>query len=254
MSILMIDVGNTTVDFRIWDQAKNELSNLMRPKTKDDEYKSSSRIKNLLKENNVTVSEIIYVSVVPEWNDVIRALGQSIDVPIYNLRNVVDISNYQFALDDVNKLGADFLSNFIGALNTYNLENGLVLSLGTASTIFVVQDKKFIGTSISPGLETSLDGLINMASLLKNNTYNKSNKLVGKNTVDSINIGSFNGHFYMVTGLVDFFKKHFKVDKVIFTGGISNLFIKEIKELGYIFDEKLIFEGLIEVFKNIKKG
>ncbi|QBQ08098.1 type III pantothenate kinase [Spiroplasma gladiatoris] len=253
MSILLIDIGNSTVDFRIFDDKKKNIIKVFRPSTNDKSYKSSSKLKKKLEELNQNISSIVYCSVVPEWNDIIRALGSSLKIKVYNFRENLVIQKEDFDLNGVENIGADFLANFIAVKNQYNLKNGLVISMGTASTIFLVQNYKFVGVSISPGLETSLKGLFNNASLLKDFLFHKTNAKIGQSTNDAINLGSCNGHFFMIMGLIDHFKKHFIIKSVIFTGGIANIFKEDIKNLDYVFDEQLIFKGILEIYKNIKR-
>ncbi|QGS52330.1 type III pantothenate kinase [Spiroplasma tabanidicola] len=253
MNVLLVDVGNSTVDFRVWNKKTNIMTKIFRPETHEKEFKSSSRLKRKILSKNIGFDEIIYCSVVPEWNDIIRALGQSVGVKVYNFRNELVINNSDFNLEGVENIGADILANFSAVKLKHKLDNVAVISMGTATTIFVVQNKKFQGVSISPGLETSIDGLISKASLLKNFVYAKTNVDIGKTTNDAINLGACNGHFFMIKGLIEYFKTKFTIDKVIITGGIANIFEDDIFELNYTLNEQLIFEGIIEVYKQIKK-
>ncbi|AUM62959.1 type III pantothenate kinase [Spiroplasma monobiae] len=245
MNILLVDIGNTTADFRIWNKETNEIKKIIRPETKDASWRSSSALFKHFQENKIRVDKIIYVSVVPEWNDIIRAFANKLKIDNFNLRSDFDIDKSFFEVDDLSKLGADFISNFYGAIDSYGIENGAIVSMGTASTIAVIENKKFKGTIISPGLKNSLDCLISSAVLLQNNTYEKSNVPYGKNTVDAINIGSFNAHYTMLSSMV----KKLGFDFAIFTGGNSIDFKEEIISDGFIFDEELIFKGLIKFNK-----
>lgn len=249
MKILLVDIGNTTADFRFYDSQEEEFFNLIRLSSKNDINKIEEKIINILNQKQANISKIFYVSVVPEWNDIIRSIGKNLNIEVFNIRNIINLNSNNFELDDTSKLGADFICNYYAARHLYNLKNGLIISMGTATTFALIQNKKFIGTIISSGLITSLDGLINNAALLKDNHYFKSDKLIGKNTIDSINIGIYNTHFLMTTAVVDEMKKNFNIDQVIYTGGNSTFFEQEILNKNYTFNERLIFEGIIKIFK-----
>ncbi|WP_339020679.1 type III pantothenate kinase [Spiroplasma endosymbiont of Atherix ibis] len=245
MKILLIDIGNTTADFRIWDNQANKLTKIIRPLTKDVEWRRSKTLINYFKHNIISFEKIVYVSVVPKWNDILREFASSIGVDIFSLRNDLEINKNDFEIDDINKLGADFISNFYGAIKCYDIKNGVIVSMGTASTIAIIENKKFKGAIICPGLKNSLNCLISSAVLLKDNTYNKSNKKYGTNTVDAINIGAYNAHYTMLSSTV----KKLGFNFAIFTGGNSIDFKDEIINDNFIFDEELIFKGLIELNK-----
>ncbi|AGR42443.1 type III pantothenate kinase [Spiroplasma diminutum] len=245
MKTLLIDIGNTTADFRIWDSKLKILEKIIRPETKDMEWRRSKILSKYFTENNIEFDQIAYVSVVPEWNDILRAFAINMKTNIFNLRSDFKIDKELFEIDDINKLGADFISNFYGALAKYDIKSGVVISMGTASTLAIVENSKFKGAIICPGLKSSLNCLISSAVLLQNNTYEKSNKTYGKNTVDAINFGAYNAHYLMLSSII----RELKFDFAIFTGGNSVFFKEEIQKDNFIFDEQLIFEGLIRFIK-----
>ncbi|WP_342258839.1 type III pantothenate kinase [Spiroplasma endosymbiont of Dioctria linearis] len=245
MKILLVDIGNTTADFRLWNKETDELKKIIRPETKDAKWRRSKVLSKYFLDNNIEIDKISYVSVVPEWNDIMRAFANNIGVAISNLRDDYDIESELFKVDNINKLGADFISNFYGAMDNYEIKNGAIISMGTTSTIAIIENKEFKGTIICPGLKNSLNCLITSAVLLQNNNYKKSNKLYGTNTIDAINVGAFNAHYLMLTSVI----KKLKLDFAIFTGGNSIEFKEDIIKDGHTFDESLIFKGLIKFNK-----
>lgn len=253
MNILMIDVGNTTADFRVWCEQEQTITNFIRPLTNEVKYKSPDLIIELLQAKHIEISKIFYVSVVPEWNDVIRALGELLKVEVFNIRNIVDLTSKDFCVDDSTKIGADFICNFYAAKKLYHLENGIIISMGTATTFLLVQNSVVVGTIIAPGLMTALNGLISNAALLRANQYSVSKKLIGTNTVDAINLGGYNAHFLMTKAVVRELAKNYKIGQVIYTGGNSLLFEQAITSELYKFNEKLIFEGIVDIFKKYFK-
>ncbi|WP_338984850.1 type III pantothenate kinase [Spiroplasma endosymbiont of Diplazon laetatorius] len=245
MKILLVDIGNTTADFRIWSKEDNTLTKIIRPETKDNQWRRSTVLSKHFKDNKIDFDKISYVSVVPEWNDIMRAFASNMNVEITNLRSDFNIEKDLFKVDDINKLGADFISNYYGVRDNYDIENGAIVSMGTASTIAIIENREFKGAIICPGLKNALNCLISSAVLLQNNSYEKSDKKYGTNTVDAINIGSFNAHYTMLSSMI----RKLGFDSAVFTGGNSIDFKEDIKNDGFIFDEELIFKGLIKFNK-----
>ncbi|QEH62251.1 type III pantothenate kinase [Spiroplasma chinense] len=247
MSILLIDIGNTTADFRYCEENGSELFSLVRPATYSEEYTSDKKIIEIINQKGLKIDTVVYSSVVPNWNVLIRAIASALEAKLVNVRDFVFEHCELFEVDDVNRVGADFIANYFAATDKYNIENGIVVSMGTATTLLLIQNKKFVGTVIAPGLESSLNGLISNASLLKEFEYNKTSKLIGKNTVDAIDIGAFDGHWCLVKGLIDKLTKDFKVEKTVITGGNAIHFKQEMNENNFIYDEELIFFGLSHI-------
>ena len=55
--------------------------------------------------------------------------------------------------NNINDLGKDRLAAIIGAINLYSNENILILDIGTCLTIDFINNNKYIGGRISPGLK-----------------------------------------------------------------------------------------------------
>ncbi|AKX33800.1 type III pantothenate kinase [Spiroplasma litorale] len=244
MDYLFIDAGNTTVDFRIYNTNNDQIIKIIRPLTQDEYYKNVQNLDEFFIKKNVIFSKIIYSSVVPEWSLIINELSQLRNVEITNIKEINLHDLNKFKIDKFEILGGDFVANYYGGVGFYNEKNLIIVSLGTASTISIIKDSNFIGTVISPGLETSLNGLISKAALLKNFKYEKAKIKIGTNTIDAISIGIYNMHYLMIKSYVNLLSNEYKINKIIFTGGYSKNFIEEINSDNYVYDEELIFKGL----------
>ncbi|AHB36734.1 type III pantothenate kinase [Spiroplasma apis] len=253
MRLLMIDIGNTTVDIRLWDSETNITSEVFKALSKSNEYRSSNIIIKKIESLKLSFDAVIYVSVVPQWNDVVRALAHKKKVKLYNVREEKLVTNETFLVDDVRRIGADFIANYFGTLNSYNYKNFIIVSMGTATTLSIINDKKFVGTTISPGLESGMKGLIQNCALLEKQDYTLSNLNFGKNTFDAISVGTYNGHYLMVKGLLKELTNFMNIDGVIFTGGYALTYKKNIETDKFIYDESLIFKGLISIFLSLNK-
>lgn len=251
MKLLLVDIGNTTADFRAYNTETKTLTPLIRPLSQDQVLRDTQMIAGQLKAFNMTFSAIVYVSVVPNLNDLIREIGKDFKIPVYSLRHDLPVDWGRFKLNNLPILGADFVANFYGLETAYGYKNCAVVALGTATTIFVVQQGFFIGTTISPGIQSSLKGLFSQAALLSEMNYEAQSQPLGFNTFESMSIGTINGHFYMVQGLLAAMRKQYQLDKVIFTGGNLNYYLHTHQAPDLVFDETLIFKGLVYLYEQM---
>ncbi len=251
MKLLLVDIGNTTADFRLYNTVTRELSPLIRPFTQDALNLTPEAIITDLKNAKLDATEleaIIYVSVVPKLNETIRAMGALWQLSVESLRHDLPVDWNRFKLPNLHLLGADFVANFYGIEASYQLKNCAVVALGTATTIFVIQDGNFIGTTISPGIQTSLQGLYAQAALLSEMQYCYLPQALGHNTFESMSVGTINGHYYMIQGLLTEIRKTMPLERVLFTGGNMNYY-RDILDTDICFDETLIFKGLIYLYE-----
>ncbi|ASP27907.1 type III pantothenate kinase [Spiroplasma corruscae] len=243
MKVLFIDVGNTTVDFRTYN---NEIfKKLIRPLTNDEYYKNLHNLDEYFIKESVDFNKIIFSSVVPEWTGIIIDLCKLRNIDYIDIKYSAPHNYKNFKVDKFEVLGSDFIANYYATTKKYNFQDCIVISMGTATTISLIQNNIFLGTVIAPGLKTSLDGLISKAALLKNFEYEKSNLLIGTNTIDAISIGVYNMHYIMIKNYIKTLMKNYDINNVIITGGYSQNFEKDIVEDNFIYDEELIFKGLL---------
>ena len=130
-------------------------------------------------------------------------------------------------VDEPASLGADRAVNTIAA---HALHPGdlIVIDFGTATTLdFSDYSGAYKGGIIAPGINLSLDALVNAAAKLPRIAIEApaSPSVVGRNTVDQMNIGIYWGYIAMIEGLVARMKAEVgRPVKVIATGGLATLF------------------------------
>lgn len=251
MKLLLVDIGNTTADFRAYDSLDGSLLPLIRPLSQDEVLRDTLSIKRKLDRFAINFDAIVYVSVVPNLNDLIRAIGFKYDIPVYSLRHDLPVDWSRFKLKNLNLLGADFVANFYGIEAAYGFKDCAVVALGTATTIFVIQNGDFIGTTISPGIQSSLQGLFSQAALLSDMNYELQTGKLGFNTFESISIGTINGHFYMIKGLLAEIAKEYKIGEVLFTGGNLRYYENSPVAETLMIDDTLVFKGLIYLYNQL---
>ena len=146
--------------------------------------------------------------------------------------------------DNPKEVGAD---RIVGALAAYTTYGGpcIIVDCGTATTFSVVSEKgEFLGGPISFGLKTAADALSRAAAKLPNIELIFPPKAVNKNTMQNMQSGILFGY----VGLIEYLLTKIKSEagestKVIATGGISDLVIRQSKMFD-IVDRTLTLRGL----------
>jgi type III pantothenate kinase len=130
-------------------------------------------------------------------------------------------------VDEPQNLGADRAVNAIAA---HALHEGdlIVVDFGTATTIDWIDYRgAYKGGIIAPGINLSLDALVNAAAKLPRIAIEapSTNSVVGRNTVDQMNIGIYWGYVALIEGLIARMKAEIgRPAKVVATGGLAVLF------------------------------
>ena len=150
-------------------------------------------------------------------------------------------------VDEPQNVGADRALNVIAAHAKYPGEL-IVIDFGTATTFDVVGSSgAYRGGIIAPGINLSLDALVNAAAKLPRIAIvaPKDNlSVVGRTTQDQMLIGIYWGYVAMMEGLVDRMKSELgNPVTVVATGGLASLFDKHTNVFDAI-EPDLTIQGL----------
>tara|TARA_B100000686_G_C15933562_1_gene545426 strand:- start:69 stop:542 length:474 start_codon:yes stop_codon:yes gene_type:complete len=147
------------------------------------------------------------------------------------------------------QIGSDRLANSIAVISKN--KNFIILDFGTATTFDVVINNIYQGGVIAPGVNLSLKTLYKKASLIPSMNLKKTNKIIGKNTVNAVRSGFFWGYTGLIDNIVELIKKETnKKFTIIITGGFSKLFVNSLKSK-VIIDKDITIKGLIRTVKLI---
>ena len=126
------------------------------------------------------------------------------------------------------EVGADRIVNAVAAYEL--LGTGcIVVDFGTATTWDVITPRgEYLGGCIAPGIGISAQALYQHASKLPRVDVAKPARVVGRNTVASMQSGLLFGYAGMVDGLVERIRAEVDFDaRCIATGGLANLIARE---------------------------
>ena len=208
--ILTIDIGNTNIVLGCIDGDKTlfvERLSTVRTKT---ELEYAIDIKSVLDIYHIHRDEIeggIISSVVP-------ALVSTLKKAIYTVCKVNAIvvgpgikTGLSIKIDDPAQLGADLVVGAVAAKEKYP-QPTIIFDLGTATTGSVLdKDGNFLGGTITTGVKTSINALTAGAALLPQIDITAPKKIIGTNSIESMQSGCVIGTACMIDGLIDKFEQ-----------------------------------------------
>ena len=147
------------------------------------------------------------------------------------------------------ELGADRIANAVAVHNLYPGDT-IIVDFGTATTFCLVSGKgEYIGGVIAPGIGISAGALTEKAALLPEVELRPPDKVIGKNTVESMQVGLVYGFTELVDGIVRRLKREFSPDAgVIATGGWASL-ISPLSQTITVTDASLTLKGLQIIYQ-----
>ena len=150
---------------------------------------------------------------------------------------------------ETGRLGTDRALDCIAAIEKYG-PPFLILDFGTATTIDAVgPDGVYVGGTIGPGLQVSLDALVSRTAMLPRVELQMPPTVLGRNTVEQIQVGVVAGYVGNMEYLIRRSKEEMGCDniKVIATGGLSRMIARQTKMID-IVDTGLTLDGLQMVY------
>ena len=247
---LIGDIGNTETKIFLFDQNFKIKKKWNLPSIKISRKYLYSNMRFLISQRS-KVKKIIFSSVVPKSFILIKKFLNKeikkvkvIELKQINLKNLIKLR--------VNRkqVGSDRLANAISIMEKN--KNYIVIDFGTATTFDVITNNIYLGGIIAPGVNLSLENLINKASLIPRIKLNKTSNIIGKNTSDAVKSGFFWGYSGLIDNIIKLIKKNTqKQFRVILTGGLSHLFKNSLKDKPLI-KKDLTINGLKKVILKLK--
>ena len=153
--------------------------------------------------------------------------------------------------DNPKEVGADRIVNAIAAYHRFK-KACIIVDFGTATTFDLVNSEgQYAGGVIAPGIAISAEALFQRASKLPRVDVVAPNRVIGKNTVSSMQSGLYYGYLGLVDRIVkEILKegKYIKNDvKILATGGFAPLLIQDSELIETIIPH-LTLEGLEIVY------
>ena len=249
--LLAVDAGNTNVVFALVDggEIKARWRIATDPRRTADEY--AVWLHQLLELEGYTkdaVRAVIIGTVVPRALHNLEVLaGKYFHAEALVAGRGKAAWPIQLDVDEPENVGADRALNAIAAHAKYRGDL-IVVDFGTATTFDHVDGEgAYAGGIIAPGINLSLDALVNAAAKLPRIAIEapKDNlSVIGRTTQSQMLIGIYWGYVAMLEGLTERMKRELgRPATVIATGGLASLFDKHTNVFDAI-EPDLTIQGL----------
>ena len=247
--LLAIDAGNTNIDFALYEgeTMRAQWRAVTQVSRTADEY--AVWLSQLLALEGLSFADLdgaIIATVVPaalfDLRDLCRKYLKTEPMRVGD--PALDLGPKP-RVDRPETVGADRLCNTVAAHERYK-SAAIVVDFGTATNFDIVsEDGAFDGSVIAPGANLSIEALHQAAALLPRVAIQRAQKVIGRDTVTSMQSGVYWGYVGLITGLINGIKKEYgKPMTVVATGGLSHLFRPDIPAIDHI-DPDLTMRGLM---------
>lgn len=240
---LVIDIGNTRLKAAIY--SGSEIVELFI-------FENTEAFKKDFDFLTKNISHAIVASVANDVKGFAQFVTAKCECIVFTNKTSVPVKNlYQSA----STLGSDRLAAAVGAHSLFPMDNVLSIDTGTCIKYnFINEQGEYLGGAISAGLQMRLKALHTFTARLPLvNIENDFNKLIGKNSKDSILSGALMGAIAEVKGIIAEYKTLYPNLKVIVSGGDTDFFAKRLKN-SIFARPNLVLEGLHKILEyNVSK-
>lgn len=254
--LIGIDIGNTDFTIGFFQGEKILDTFRMRSKIKrtSDEY--GMFMLDAIKYRGYSVDDVedvIISSVVP---DVMHSFTSAI-IKYLKLRPIIVgpgiKTGIKIKTNNPKETGAD---RIVDAVAAYELYKGpvIVIDFGTATTYDLVSEHgEFLGGVITPGLGTAAKVLSQQAAKLPEIEIRKPERIVAKDTVTSMQAGSFFGYIGQTEYIIRKIKEEsgYSDAFVVATGGLGKMVSQETTTID-CYDANLTLKGLQIIYEKQK--
>ncbi|MBT8338711.1 MAG: type III pantothenate kinase [Desulfatitalea sp.] len=246
--LLVIDVGNTNIVMGVFDKDRLVQNWRIRTEYNTTEDEFSVLAVGLFTQSQIAFSDVEKVVISCVMPPMVTILDSFSRKYMGRAPHWIDAKSYPampILYHNPNEVGADRIVNAVGAYARYRTAL-IVIDFGTATTFDVISAQgQYLGGAISPGIGISAEALFARASKLPRvEIFQPPSRVVGKDTIGSIQSGIIFGYAGLVDGMVQRIQAEMNTQcKVIATGGLASLIQHAASSIEAV-EPNLTLEGL----------
>jgi type III pantothenate kinase len=248
--LLAIDIGNTNIQFGMYDTAQKKWIGMWRSQTVHDRMSDEYAVllRSFFDDHFLTfdhVSAMVLASVVPHLTVTFSELAERYFQPSPLIVDSTTPTPVPLRVDHPNQVGPDRIVNAAAAKILYGCP-AVVIDIGTATTLDVVDaNGDYVGGAIAPGIRVAHDALVGRAARLHQIDLTPPPTAIGSNTIHAMQSGLVLGYIGLIEGLVRRIVDELgdPNTRVIATGGLARVLVGHTD----VFEEyvpNLTLEGL----------
>ncbi len=250
--LLVIDVGNTNTVLGVFEGKKLLVQWRLTTNRSQTADEYGILIRNLFSLDGIQVARIdaiMVASVVPPLNALLEEMADK----YFHLKAVFlgpgSRTGMAIHYDNPQEVGADRIADAVAAFEKYG-GPCIIVDFGTAITFDVVSEKgDYLGGVIAPGIGISAEALFSRTARLPRVEIREPERLIGTNTVASMQSGLFYGAVGMMDSILD--RLHAELGertRVVATGGQASL-VSAASKYKPAVDPALTLEGLRIIYE-----
>jgi type III pantothenate kinase len=246
--LLVIDIGNTNSVIGVYDGRRLVKDWRIRTERRTTEDEFNILASNLFSEGNISskrISKTIISCVVPPMVTILDSFCRKYLGHAPHWVDAMSASILPIRYKNPSEVGADRIVNAVAAFQKYQTSL-VVIDFGTATTFDAISEQgEYLGGAISPGIMIASEALFMKASKLPRvEIFVPPEKVIGKDTANSIKAGIIFGYAGLVDGMVRRMKTEMNsTPRVIATGGLAEL-MYQVSETIEVVEPDLTLEGL----------
>lgn len=250
--ILAIDVGNTTTTVGLFSgEGKLCLRSTLttrRDASRDQCAVSLLDVFRLYGAEPDRVDGAILSSVVPSLTAAMRDAVELLTGKAPMVMGPGIKTGLNIKADAHAQMGADIVACCVAAIAKYP-SPVIVIDMGTATALSVLQGSSYEGCIIMPGVGVALEALSDRAAELPHISIEPAAELLGHNTVDAMRSGAVYGNAGMIDGMIDRLEAAgYAAATVVGTGLYAPAILKYCKRK-ILYNADLLLDGLYLVYR-----
>ncbi|NOY78056.1 MAG: type III pantothenate kinase [Calditrichaeota bacterium] len=254
--LLTIDIGNTHTVLGFFRERKLVAHWRLTSSVNRTEDESWMMLRLFCESSHFRADEIAGVvisSVVPNLTPVFAQMTRNyMGIEPLVVSSALELP-IQIAYQNPRAVGADRICDAVAGFHSYGGPL-IIVDLGTATTFDVITENgEYLGGAIAPGIETSAIDLFRRAAKLFPVQFEFPERIIGRNTKESIQAGIMFGAVQQVDGIVKTIIDELNTDKkvhVVGTGGLAGVILNRSKTIEKV-EPFLTLDGMRLIYENI---
>ncbi len=255
--ILCIDVGNTNINFGVYENEKLLVMFKLTSQVARTSDEFGLSISELLRLNNIDKNKVAGVCIASVVPNVMHSLIAAVERYLGCKPLIVGPgtkTGIKINTDNPREMGADRIVDAVAAYHKYG-GPVLVLDFGTGTTYdLITADGAIVAAITAPGIRISAKALWEDTAKLPEIEIKKPASILATETVSSMQAGLIFGQIGQTEYIIEKVKEESGISdmKVIATGGLGRIISEETKKID-VYDQFLTLEGLRLVYEKNRR-